>query len=98
MLRPNLVETTKRPANFCTWTLVVCAPAAWETIPRFMPRWPEGPPAKATPSGALTKLTEIEPSVSDRMETVVEARLLVPLPCVHPLTEREEPRNNNGRT
>src|SRR6476646_200153 len=98
MATPNLVETTKRPGSFCTWTLAVCAPPAWETVPRFKLRCPEAPPVKAAPSGTLKKLTEIAPTVSDFMEIAAEVRLLVPLRCVHPSVKREEPTSNNGRT
>src|SRR5262249_10676782 len=96
MLKPNLVETTKRPGNFCTWTLAVWAPAAWETMPRFKLRRPESPPERAAPSGALTKLTEIVPSVSDRMETAWEVRLALPLRGPHAPVEREKPPSKNA--
>src|SRR5262249_25570987 len=96
MLRPNLLETTKRPGNFCTWTLAVWAPEALDTMPRFKLRWPELPPERAAPSGALTKLTEIVPSVADLMDTAVEVRLAVPLRCAHAPVEREKPTSKNA--
>src|SRR2546430_2373826 len=71
MLRPNRVETTKRPGNFCVWTLAVWAPPACETLPRSRLRWPEAPPVKAAPSGALTKFTGIAPSLADFLEIAV---------------------------
>ena len=67
-------------------------------MPRFKPRWPEVPPVKAAPSGALTKLTEIAPSLPDFMEMALEVRLTVLLCCAHPSVMREEPNSNNGRT
>src|SRR5262249_29454203 len=97
MLRPNLVDTTKRPENLFTWTLAVREPADWETAPRFRLRWPVFPPPRVAPSGALTKLTEIVPCVSDRMETGVEVRLPEPLPCACPSVKREEPTSKTGR-
>src|SRR5712675_3244876 len=98
MLRPNRVETTKRPGDFCTWTLAACAPPVCETVPRFKLRWPEVPPIKAAPSGALTKLTEIAPSVADFIEMVLEVRFVALLRCAHPSVMREETNSNNGRT
>ena len=98
MLMPNLVETTKRPGNFCVWTFAVWAPPACETVPKFKLRWPEVPPVKATPSGALTKLTEIAPSLADFMEMALEVRFTVLLRCAHPSVMREEPNSNNSRT
>src|SRR5438309_5593862 len=89
-LRPNLVETMKCPGSFCTWTWEVCAPAALETAPRSKLRWPEAPPARAAPSGALMKLTEMDPTVSDFMETTVEVRRLALLCCAHPPVRSEE--------
>src|SRR5438270_678979 len=83
MLMPNRVETTNRPGNFCVWTFAVWAPPACETVPKFKLRWPEVPPVKATPSGALTKLTEIAPSLADFMDMALEVRLTVLLRCVH---------------
>src|SRR5579859_2934460 len=98
MLMPNRVETTNRPGNFCVWTFAVWAPPACETVPKFKLRWPEVPPVKAAPSGALTKLTEIAPSLTDFMEMALEVRLTALLRCAHPLVMREEPNSNNGRT
>src|ERR1700720_1755436 len=98
MLKPNRVETTKRPGSFCTCTLAVWAPPVCETVPRFKLRWPEVPPIKAAPSGALTKLTEIVTSVADFIEMALEARFVVLLLCARPSVMREEPNSINGRT
>ena len=98
MLKPNRVETTKRPGNFCVWTFGVWAPPTCETVPKFKLRWPEVPPIKATPSGALTKVTEIAPSLADFMEMALEVRFVAVLRCAHPSVMREEPNSNNGRT
>src|SRR6266481_1153249 len=99
MLMPNRVVTTKCPANFCTWTFAACVPPKCETAPRSRLRWPEEPPVKTAPSGALTKLTAMAPCVCDFMETAaVEVLLPEPLRCAHPSVTREEPNNSNGRT
>src|SRR5579859_7385103 len=98
MLRPNLVETTRCPGSFCTWTLGVCVPPARDTAPRSKLRWPEAPPSRAAPSGALEKVTEIVPSVADFIEIAEEVRWLAPLRCAHPPVMREEPNSSKGRT
>src|SRR5689334_9275398 len=98
MFRPNLVDTTKCPESGCTWTLAVCAPPKLLTFPRLSVRWPAFPPERAAPSGWLTKLTEIVPCVSDRMETAVEVRLPEPLLCACPSVTREEPSSNIGKS
>src|SRR5215470_5221549 len=98
MLRPNLVETTKCPGSFCTWTLEFWAPPLCETAPSSKLRWPEAPPVIAAPSGALIKVTEIVPSTADFIEMAEEVRLAVPLLCAHPPVMREEPNSNNGST
>jgi hypothetical protein len=98
MLKPNRVETTKRPGNFCVCTLAVWAPPVCETVPKFKLRWPEVPPVKAAPSGALTKTTEIAPSLADVIEMALEVRFVAVLRCANPSVMREEPNSNNGRT
>src|ERR1700757_4615642 len=99
MLKANLVDATKCPAIFFTWTFGLRELPVLETVPRSKLRWPAAPPTRAAPSGALEKLNEIAPWPSDFTErAVVRGCLVAPLLCAHPSIMREEPINNNVST